>query len=113
MVWWNLLKIVLIAFTLLTGFACTTAMEPTAVRTSYNSAADIDLFLATSDEDIENQALDRLKAHGVDSVQVKQFLRASPLSNQNPVGVQSNLKLKISDIPYSYALYVPEAAKPT
>ena len=112
MVWWNLLKIVLIAFTLLTGFACTTAMEPTAVRTSYDIAPDIDLFLATSDEDIENQALDRLKAHGVDSVQVKQFLRASPLSNQNPVGVQSNLKLKINAKTYSYALYVPESAKP-
>ena len=110
---WSLLKNVLIAFTLLTVLACTTATKPATVRTSYNSAADIALFLSTSDENIESQVLDRLKSHGVDSVQVKQFLRPTlPLSNQNPVGLQSNLKLKINEKTYSYALYVPESAKP-
>ena len=110
---WSLLKNVLIAFTLLTVLACTTATKPATVRTSYNSAADIALFLSTSDENIESQVLDRLKSHGVDSVQVKQFLRSTlPLPNQNLVGLQSNLKLKINAKTYSYALYVPESAKP-
>lgn len=110
---WSLLKSVLIAFTLLTVLACTTATKPATVRTSYNSAADIALFLSTSDENIESQVLDRLKSHGVDSVQVKQFLRPTlPLSNQNPIGLQSNLKLKINEKTYSYALYVPQSAKP-
>ena len=70
---WSLLKNILVAFTLLTVLACTTAVKPTTVRVPYNSAADIDLFLSTSDGNIENQVLDRLKSHGVDSVQVKQF----------------------------------------
>jgi len=110
---WSLLKNILIAFTLLTVLACTTATKPTTVRTSYISAADIALFLSTSDENIESQVLDRLKSHGVDSVQVKQFLRSTlPLPNQNLVGLQSNLKLKINAKTYSYALYVPESAKP-
>ena len=34
------------------------------------------------------------------------------MPNQNPVGLQSNLKLKIKQKKYSYALYVPESAKP-
>ncbi|MCL0045088.1 hypothetical protein M1N16_02535 [Nitrospinaceae bacterium] len=107
------MKNILIAFTLLTVLACTTATKPTTVRTSYSSAADIDLFLSTSDENIENQVLDRLKSHGVDSVQIKQFLRATLLvSNDNPVGMQSNLKLKMNKKTYSYALYVPEPTKP-
>jgi len=81
---WSLLKNILVAFTLLTILACTTAVKPTTVRASYNSAVDIDLFLSTSDGNIENQVLDRLKSHGVDSVQVKQFLRSTlPLPNQN------------------------------
>ena len=110
---WSLLKDILVAFTLLTVLACTTAVKQITVRASYNSAADIDLFLSTSDGNIENQVLDRLKSHGVDSVQVKQFLRSTlPLPNQNLVGLQSNLKLKINAKTYSYALYVPESAKP-
>ena len=110
---WSLLKNILVAFTLLTVLACTTAVKPTTVRVPYNSAADIDLFLSTSDGNIENQVLNRLKSHGVDSVQVKQFLRSTlPLPNQNLVGLQSNLKLKINAKTYSYALYVPESAKP-
>ena len=110
---WSLLKNILVAFTLLTVLACTTAVKPTTVRVPYNSAADIDLFLSTSDGNIENQDLNRLKSHGVDSVQVKQFLRSTlPLPNQNLVGLQSNLKLKINAKTYSYALYVPESAKP-
>ena len=110
---WSLLKNILIAFTLLTVLACTTVTKPTTVRASYNSAADIDLFLSTSDENIENQVLDRLKLHGVDSVQIKQFLRSTlTVFNQSPVGLQPNLKLKINEKTYSYALYVPESAKP-
>lgn len=110
---WSLLKNILIAFTLLTVLACTTVTKPTTVRASYNSATDIDLFLSTSDENIENQVLDRLKLHGVDSVQIKQFLRSTlTVFNQSPVGLQPNLKLKINEKTYSYALYVPESAKP-
>ena len=110
---WSLLKNILVAFTLLTVLACTTAVNPTTVRVPYNSAADIDLLLSTSDGNIENQVLNRLKSHGVDSVQVKQFLRSTlPLPNQHLVGLQSNLKLKINATTYSYALYVPESAKP-
>ena len=57
---WILLKNILTAFTLLAVLACTTTTKPTTVRTSYNSAADIDLFLSTSDETVENQVIDRL-----------------------------------------------------
>jgi len=110
---WTYLKNILIIFTLLTVLACTTATKPTTVRTSYNSAADIDLFLSTSDGNIENQVLDRLKSHGVDSVQIKQLLRATlPRFSQNPKGLQSNIKLKIKQKKYTYALYVPDVVSP-
>ena len=93
------MKNTLIAFTFLTVLACTATKALTTVGGGYDSVADIDLFLSTGDESIENQVLDRLKSHGVDSVQIKQFLRATLLvPNDNPVGLQSKLKLKMNNI---------------
>ena len=59
------MKNTLIVFTLLTVFACTATKEITTVEAAYDSVADIGLFLSTSDENVENQVIDRLKLHGV------------------------------------------------
>ena len=107
------MKNTLIAFTFLTVLACTATKELTTVGGGYDSVADIDLFLSTGDESIENQVLDRLKSHDIDPGQIKQLLRVKlPVSSQNPVGLKPNLKLKMNRKSYSYALYVPESAKP-
>ena len=107
------MKNTLIAFTLLTVFACTAIKELTTVKGAYDSVADIGLFLSTSDENVENQVIDRLKLHGVDFAQIKQLLRTmfSAPSN-NPAGLQSNLKIKIKQKKYTYALYVPDLVLP-
>ena len=107
------MKNTLIAFILLTVFACTATKELTTVEGAYDSVADIGLFLSTSDENVENQVIDRLKLHGVDFAQIKQLLRAmfSAPSN-NPAGLQSNLKIKIKQKKYAYALYVPDLVLP-
>ena len=106
------MKNLLVAFFLFAVIACTATNKQTTVRSIYDRAADVDLFLSTSDENVENQVLDRLKSHDVDSAQIKQLLGATlPVFNQGSVGLQSNLKLKINEKTYSYALYVPESAK--
>ena len=107
------MKNTLIAFILLTVFACTVTKELTTVEGAYDSVADIGLFLSTSDENVENQVIDRLKLHGVDFAQIKQLLRTmfSAPSN-NPAGLQSNLKIKIKQKKYAYALYVPDLVLP-
>ena len=91
------MKNTLIAFTLLTVFACTVTKELTTVERAYDSEADIGLFLSTSNENVENQVIDRLKLHGVDFAQIKQLLRATfSAPGNNPVGLQSNLRLKLN-----------------
>ena len=107
------MKNILIVFTLFTVLACTATNKKTMVASTYDSKADIDLFLSTGEESVENQVLDRLKLHNVDSVQIKQILRATlSESSQNSRGLQSNLKLKIKQKKYSYALYVPDLVSP-
>jgi predicted peptidase len=107
------MKNILIAFTLFTVLACTVTNKKTMVGSTYDSTADIDLFLSTGEESVENQVLDRLKSHNVDSAQIKQILRATlSASSQNSRGLQSNLKIKIKQKRYSYALYVPDLVSP-
>ena len=107
------MKNILVVFTLFTVLACTATNKKTMVASTYDSKADIDLFLSTGEESVENQVLDRLKLHNVDSVQIKQILRATlSESSQNSRGLQSNLKLKIKQKKYSYALYVPDLVSP-
>ena len=106
---WSLLNNTLIAFSLFVIVACTATNKQKAIDSNYDSAADIDLFLSTSDETVENHVIDRLKSHDVDSAQIKQLLRATlPRLSQNPKGLQLNLKLKIKQKKYTYALYVPD-----
>jgi len=110
---WSLLKNTLIAFSLFIVVACIATNKQKAIDSNYDSAADIDLFLSTSDETVENQVIDRLKSHDVDSAQIKQLLRATlPRLSQNPKGLQSNLKVKIKQKKYTYALYVPDLVSP-
>ena len=110
---WSLLKNTLIVFSLFIVVACTATNKQKAIDSNYDSAADIDLFLSTSDETVENQVIDRLKSHDVDSAQIKQLLRATlPRLSQNPRGLQSNLKVKIKQKKYTYALYVPDLVSP-
>ena len=110
---WSLLKNTLIAFSLFIVVACIATNKQKAIDSNYDSAADIDLFLSTSDETVENQVIDRLKSHDVDSAQIKQLLRATLLRlSQNPKGLQSNLKVKIKQKKYTYALYVPDLVSP-
>ena len=107
------MKNTLIAFILLTVFACTVTKELTTVERAYDSVADIGLFLSTSDENVENQVIDRLKLHDVDSAQIKQLLRTTfSAPSNNAAGLQSNLKIKIKQKKYSYALYVPDLVLP-
>jgi hypothetical protein len=90
------MKNTLIAFILLTVFACTATKELTTVEGAYDSVADIGLFLSTSDKNVENQVIDRLKLHDVDAAQIKQLLRTTfSAPSNNPAGLQSNLKIKI------------------
>ena len=110
---WSLLKNTLIAFSLFIVVACIATNKQKAIDSNYDSAADIDLFLSTSDETVENQVIDRLKSHDVDSAQIKQLLRATlPRLSQNPKGLQLNLKLTIKQKKYTYALYVPDLISP-
>ena len=110
---WSLLKNTLIAFSLFIVVACIATNKQKAIDSNYDSAADIDLFLSTSDETVENQVIDRLKSHDVDSAQIKQLLRATlPRLSQNPKGLQLNLKVKIKQKKYTYALYVPDLVSP-
>ena len=107
------MKNLLVAFFLFAVIACTATNKQTTVGSIYDSAADIDLFLSTSDETVENQVIDRLKSHDVDSAQIKQLLSATlPRLSQNPKGLQLNLKLKIKQKKYTYALYVPDLVSP-
>lgn len=73
------MKKILIVFSLLTVIACTATNKQKTVGSNYDSEADIGLFLSTSDETLENQVIDRLKSHDVDSAQIKQLLRATLL----------------------------------
>ena len=103
------MKKILIAFSLFTVIACTATNKQKTVGSTYDSTADIGLFLSTNDETLENQIIDRLKSHDVNSVQIKQLLRATLLGpSQNTKGLQSNLKLKIKQKQYTFALYVPD-----
>ena len=103
------MKKILIAFSLFTVIACTATNKQKTVGSTYDSAADIGLFLSTNDETLENQVIDRLKSHDVNSVQIKQLLRATLSGpSQNHKGLQSNLKLKIKQKQYTFALYVPD-----
>jgi len=90
------MKNILIVLTLFAVLSCTSTKKQKTIDPTYNSKADIGLFLSTSDKDVENQVLDRLKLNSVDSAQIKSLLLATlPASSQNPAGLQSNLKLKI------------------
>ena len=103
------MKKILIAFSLFTVIACTATNKQKTVGSNYDNTADIGLFLSTNDETLENQIIDRLKSHDVNSVQIKQLLRATLSGpSQNTKGLQSNLKLKIKQKQYTFALYVPD-----
>ena len=107
------MKNILIALILFTVLACTSTKKQKTIDPTYNSKADIGLFLSTGDKNVENQVLDRLKLNGIDSAQIKNILLATlPASSQNTFGLQSNLKLKIKQKKYTYELYVPDLVSP-
>ena len=54
-------KNILLTLTLLSSLSCATSQRLETIGPSYNSAADIDLFLSTNDKKTEGQVLERLK----------------------------------------------------
>jgi len=73
--------------------------------------ADVNLFLATTDEKTEAQVLERLKSNNVDSSQLKPLLSATlPTSSRKPNGLHPDKKYRMRGKTYSYALYVPKSA---
>lgn len=71
--------------------------------------ADIDLFLNTSDPDVEVQVLKRLKGRNVSHESVKTLLRQQAKSSKEKVGLQTGLKFNSNGKEYPYALYHPES----
>ena len=69
----EVIKNISLPLALLATLACAVAQKPEIIESPYNSAADIDLFLSTSDKKTENQELERLKSNGVGSIQIKQL----------------------------------------
>lgn len=107
------MKKILLVLILFIVFACTITQKTETIAPSYDHIADIKLFLSATDENAEDQVLERLKSNDVDSSQVKMVLQTMlPASNRKPNGLQPNLKFKMNGKTYSYALYVPESAKP-
>ena len=107
------MKRILLIFILFDFLACTTAQKPETNVPSYSQIEDIKLFLSTANERVESQVLDRLKLNDIKSTRVKLILQQMfQISNRKPIGLQPNLKFKMSGKTYSYALYVPESAKP-
>ena len=107
------MKKILLIFILIDFLACTTAQKPETSISPYSHIKDIKLFLSTKDKKVENQVLDRLKLNEIEPPRVKLVLQQMhQVSNEKPTGLQPNLKLKMSGKNYSYAIYVPESAKP-
>ena len=96
-----------ISFTLIlfSSLSCATSQKLETIESSYNSAADIDLFLSTNDKKTEDQVLERLKLNNVNSSQIKKILQTTlPKTSQNKTGLQPNLKFKMAGKTYTYAL---------
>ena len=105
------MKTIFLALILSAVVSCTTVPEPETVAPPYDAVADVNLFLATTDEKTEARVLERLKSNNVDSSQLKPLLSAAlPTSSRKPNGLHPDMKYKMSGKTYSYALYVPESA---
>jgi len=93
--------------------ACTIAQKPETIALAYDQIADINLFLSTTDQKVEEQVIERLKSNDIDPSIIKLVLQTMlPTSNIKPTGLQPSLKFRMHGKTYSYALYVPESAKP-
>ncbi len=107
------MRIIFLALILSAFVSCTTVHEPETAAPSYDVVADVELFLTTADKKVETQVLERLKSNNVSSSQLKPLLLATfPTSNRKPIGLHPDMKFKMRGKTYSYALYIPESAKP-
>ena len=59
------IKKISITLILFSSLSCATSQKLETVESSYNSAADIDLFLSTNDKKTEDQVLERLKLNNI------------------------------------------------
>ena len=75
---------------------------------SHDLKADIDLFLSTTDPDVEVKILQRLKNAKVSHESVKGLLRQRINPANQKRGLQTGLKFKNNGKEYSYALYHPK-----
>lgn len=78
----------------------------------YDIRADVELFLSTSDTVKEDEVIARLIEHKVPHQYIKSLLLKRADSRQGIPGTKFGLEIKVNDKPYSYALHVPESAKP-
>ncbi len=105
MVSMKLTKLFLITFL---SVSCSTGFETDRTPSTYDLKADIDLFLSTTDSDVEAQVLKRLKKKKVSHEAIKTILRQQPKPAEKKRGLQTGLKFKSNGKNYSYALYLPE-----
>ena len=105
----KLTKIFLILFL---SVSCSTGVESDRIQAAYDLKTDIDLFLSTTDTDVEVQVLNRLKKQKVSHEAIKTILRQQPKPAGEKRGLQTGLKFNSNGKDYSYALYHPETASP-
>ena len=67
------IKKISLTLILFSSLSCATSQKLDTIESSYNSAADIDLFLSTNDKKTEDQVLERLKLNNVNSSQIKKI----------------------------------------
>ena len=83
-----------IFFILLFSVSCSTGIESSRKQNNYDLKADVDLFLSTSDSDIEVKTLKRLKDQKVSHTAVKNLLRQRARPIEGKRGLLTGLKFK-------------------
>jgi len=78
------------------------------VQDSLDLKEDVDLFLSTTDSDVEVKILQRLKSVSHESI--KALLRQRKVPANEKRGFQTGLKFKNNGKEYSYAMYHPETS---
>ena len=88
------MKLKILFLTTILSVSCSTGFETDGTQSIYDLKADIDIFLSTTDSDLEAQVLKRLKKKKVSHEAIKTILRQRPKPAKKKQGLQTGLKFK-------------------
>lgn len=85
---------------------------PQVMPPSYDVEGDVNLYLSTSDPEVEQQALTRLKTNDTSHAVIKQYLKQKARGKGGAPGLHTDLEISNGGSSYPYALYAPETLEP-